>query len=87
MTRLARGVKCKPVSEPWEVAGLAPLSEASNDASAAVPIALAPRPKKCRRVTVFVTSWLTLLPPRNRLVEIQDDARHQGIGCQFGLVQ
>src|SRR5438105_4694842 len=94
MTRLAFGAKWgRPGKPPWPVASVSACSLfPNNPASAARPIPVALRAKKCRRVNrspvssngpIFIAPSLL----RHRLIQIQDQARDAGVGSQFSRVQ
>src|SRR5215469_16252590 len=72
MARLAFGAKCGRPGRPpvGDVAGAAAERSGSSDASAAAPSPRALRPKKWRRVIVWMCSWIGFIvwPPRQLLI-------------------
>src|SRR5882672_6401948 len=92
MTRLAFGAKWSARRTPGAPAmagGAARSRGFKSEASAAVPMPAALRPKKCLRVMRSPCSWFRSmrLAFGYGFIEVEDRARHHGPGGQLGRVQ
>src|SRR5215472_5956782 len=88
MTRFAFGAKCgRPGSPPFADASAANAFGVTSDASAAVPMPVLARPKKCLRVRASPNSLSIRLLLRNCLVEVENRAGHRRPSGKLGRGQ
>src|SRR5579883_1755725 len=95
MTRFAFGAKCGRPGRPPVAEASAKSSEFRSEPSATTPIPVAPRRKKCRRVTASASALACAavscsiasiyLFPGNRFIEVEDHSRNHRVSRKLRL--